>query len=169
MKKKIFGIVLLAAFILSPLAAATGITGLWKTVDDKTNEVKSIVKIYEYKGSIFGRLLVTYEDGKLKDTYVNPSHRAENVKGEPFYGGLDIIWNLVEKGRKWKKGKIMDPKEGKIYSSELWREGENLIVRGKIGPFGRNQTWLPATAADLPEGVPEPADSSLIPVIPEEK
>ena len=170
MKKKLIGILALTVFLLSPLMAASGITGMWKTVDDETNVVKSIVKIYEYKGKIYGRLLVIYDDeGVLKDTYVNPSVIAENVKGEPFFAGLDIIWDLEQKGSKWKKGKIMDPKEGKIYSSEIWLEGSNLIVRGKIGPFGRNQTWLPASQRDLPSGVPEPSDSTLKPVIPQEK
>ncbi len=169
MKRKLFGIILLLAFVIAPLMAGSEITGLWKTVDDNTNEVKSILKIYEYRGKFFGRLLVIFEDGKLKDSYVDPSVKAENVKGEPFFAGLDIIWNLEQKGSKWRKGKIMDPQEGKIYSSELWRDGENLIVRGKIGPFGRNQTWLPATAADLPAGTPEPRESSLKPIIPEEK
>lgn len=169
MNRKILAVFLLMAFMVSPLMAGPGITGLWKTVDDTTNEVKSILKIYEYKGQFFGRLLVIFEDGKLKDSYVNPSVVAEEVKGEPFYAGLDIIWNLQQKGNKWKKGKIMDPQEGKIYSSELWLEGKNLIVRGKIGPFGRNQTWLPASLSDLPAGTPEPGDGSMKPVIPQEK
>ncbi len=34
------------------------------------------------------------------------------------------------------------PHQGKIYGCEMWREGNKLIVRGKIGPFGRNQTWI---------------------------
>lgn len=169
MKRKTLAVFLLMAFVMSPLIAGSGIVGLWKTVDDTTNEVKSILKIYEYKGQFFGRLLVIFEDGKLKDSYVNPSVVAEKVKGEPFYAGLDIIWNLQQKGNKWKKGKIMDPQEGKIYSSELWRDGSNLIVRGKVGPFGRNQTWLPASTSDLPAGTPEPSDGSMKPVIPQEK
>ena len=27
---------------------------------------------------------------------------------------------------------------------EIWRDKENLIVRGKIAFLGRNQTWLPS-------------------------
>ncbi|MDA3957300.1 DUF2147 domain-containing protein [Oceanispirochaeta sp.] len=165
MSKKILNVFFILCFFAAPLMANTGILGLWKTVDDATSEVKSIVKVYEYQGKVFGRILVTFEDGKLKDTYVSPSHRAENVKGEPFYAGLDFIWDMEEKGRKWKKGKILDPQEGKVYSSEIWLEGGNLIVRGKIGPFGRNQTWLPATARDLPAGTSDP--TNLVPSIPQ--
>ena len=46
-------------------------------------------------------------------------------------------------------GKILDPKKGKVYSCEMWRKGENLIVRGKIAFIGRNQTWLPYKDEDL--------------------
>ena len=165
MPRKLFCLLAVFIFSVSVLWADNSVLGLWKTVDDKTGEVKSIVKVYEYRGKVFGRILVTYEDGRLKDTYDDPDYRAEEVKGQPFFAGLDIIWNMVRKGDKWKKGKIMDPKEGKVYSSEMWRDGNDLVVRGKIGPFGRNQTWLSASAADLPSGVQEP--SSLTPVIPD--
>ena len=40
-------------------------------------------------------------------------------------------------------GEILDPTKGKVYGCEMWREGEKLIVRGKIAFLGRNQTWLP--------------------------
>ncbi|QEN09263.1 DUF2147 domain-containing protein [Oceanispirochaeta crateris] len=165
MTRKILCVFFILSFFTAPLMANSGILGLWKTVDDTTGEVKSIVKVYEYEGKVFGRILVTYEEGVLKDTYINPIHRAENVKGTPFFSGLDFIWNMEKKGDKWKKGKIMDPQQGKVYSSEIWLENGNLIVRGKIGPIGRNQTWLPATARDLPSGVSDP--NSIVPSIPQ--
>ena len=67
---------------------------------------------------------------------------AVGIKGNPKIVGLDIIWNLEDEGKKFKGGKILDPAKGKIYSSEAWIENGNLILRGKIGPFGRNQTWI---------------------------
>jgi hypothetical protein len=33
--------------------------------------------------------------------------------------------------------------KGKVYGCEMWRNGENLVVRGKIASLWRNQTWLP--------------------------
>lgn len=165
MSRKILSVLFILSFFAAPLMANSGVMGLWKTVDDETGEVKSIVKVYDYKGMVYGRILVTFEEGKLKDTYVNPTHRAEEVDGEPFYCGLDFIWEMEESGSKYKKGQILDPQKGKVYKSEMWLENGNLIVRGKIGPIGRNQTWLPATARDLPSGVSDP--SGLVPVIPQ--
>ena len=57
--------------------------------------------------------------------------------------GMDIIWDLEQKGDKYKGGEILDPTKGKVYGCEIWRDNENLIVRGKIAFLGRNQTWLP--------------------------
>ena len=51
------------------------------------------------------------------------------------------IWN--KKGDKYKGGESLDPKKGKVYGCEMWREGDKLIVRGKIAFLGRNQTWEP--------------------------
>ena len=59
--------------------------------------------------------------------------------------GLDIIWNLSEDGNKYTGGHILDPKKGKVYGCEIWRDKDKLIVRGKIAFLGRNQIWLKNT------------------------
>lgn len=166
--KKIILLNLLVSISVCSFSAET-ITGLWKSVSDETNHVNSITLIYEYQGKIFGRLLVTYdESGNLLDSIANPQEVAENVKGDPFYAGLDFIWNMQDKGKKWSKGKIMDPEPAKVYSCDMWLDGENLVVRGKIGPFGRNQTWLPLKdLSELPSDVNVP--ENLTPQIPQAK
>lgn len=128
-------------------------TGLWRGVDENTGKSTMFTYIYEFGGKLYGRMVVTFDEGVLKDMVNKPGSRAEKLVGDPFYAGLDIIWGLEDKGTRWKKGKICDPKEGKIYDSEVWREGDKLIVRGKIGPFGRNQTWQTVGTADLPPGL----------------
>lgn len=124
---------LIAFLFTTSVCAAENITGLWTTIDDETKEEKSVVQIYEHKGKFFGRVVKLFK---------NVDKTAVGIKGNPKIVGLDIIWNLEDKGEKFKGGKILDPAKGKIYSSEAWREGDNLILRGKIGPFGRNQTWV---------------------------
>ena len=67
--------------------------------------------------------------------------------------GLDVIWGMEWDGKEYSKGRIMDPKSGKIYRSVMWQEyakPDNLFVRGKIGPFGRTQTWNVVSVKDLP-------------------
>ena len=125
------------SFVLCMVAsvafAAEDISGLWKTIDDETGEAKSIVQVYEYQGAHYGRVIKLFK---------NPDKTAVGIKGDPKIVGLDVIWNLKDEGERFKGGKILDPAKGKIYTCEAWVEGDKLIVRGKIGPFGRNQTWL---------------------------
>ncbi len=150
------------------LAGAQDITGYWKTIDDVTGEVKSICAVYEKGGKIFGRILVIFEEGAYLEDFRNPAKVAEEVAGSPFYCGLDFIWDMEKSGSHYKKGTIMDPENGKKYSCEMWREGANLLVRGKIGPFGRNQTWVPVDGSEgTPAGLTLPALSSFTPVIPD--
>ena len=133
--------------------AAEPVTGIWKTIDDETGEPKSLVRIYEFDGKIYGRVIKLYKD---------PEKTAVGIKGSPKIDGLDIIWNMEDTGEKFTNGRILDPKKGKIYKCELWKEKDgSLTVRGKIGPFGRSQKWLWEKGAD--------AKTKLIPSIPEEE
>lgn len=160
---------LLMVGITSLLFGAEGITGVWKSIDETTELVSSISVIYEYEGQLYGRILVTYEkDGTLLDTYIHPGERAVALIGEPFYAGLDFIWGMKDKGKKWSSGKIMDPEPAKVYFCNMWRVEENLVVRGKIGPFGRNQVWVPILDnKEFPENFVIP--KNLIPIIPKAK
>lgn len=132
--------------------AAEDIAGVWKTVDDETGQAKSLVQIYPYQGKMYGRVIKLFK---------NQEKTAVGIQGNPKIFGLDIIWDMQDKGDKWKNGRILDPTKGKIYACEIWRSGNQLIVRGKIGPFGRNQIWI--------QDESEPVSEDLIPLIPEKK
>ena len=58
-------------------------------------------------------------------------------------------------------GSIEVSAKGKVYGCEIWREGKNLIVRGKIAFLGRNQTWLPNTTFKGKGGKPVPRKPKL--------
>lgn len=147
---------------------AEDITGFWKTINEKTGKAESLIAIYKYQDKYYGRIIITYDsDGKVEDTIYHASARAPGVKGNPYYAGLDIIWDLKPKGNSFGYGKILDPELGNLYDAELWRRKENLMVRGSVLFFGRNQTWLPAKDSDFPEGFQKPNLSELVPVIPE--
>ncbi len=148
---KLLSIILICLMTALPLQAAENIAGVWKTIDDETGQAKSLVQIYPYQGKMYGRVIYLFK---------NQDKKAVGIKGDPKILGLDVIWDLQDKGDRWKNGRILDPQKGKIYSCEIWKEGNNLIVRGKIGPFGRNQTWLFEAA----EG-----EENLIPSVPVKK
>ncbi|MBS0625698.1 MAG: DUF2147 domain-containing protein [Verrucomicrobia bacterium] len=144
-----------------------GIEGYWKSINETTGYPQCVIAVYEYENVYYGRIIATYdENGKMKEDIYKAKERAPGVVGHPFYCGLDIIWGLQNTGASY-KGKILDPQKGNIYNAELWNEGPNLVVRGKLLIFGRNQTWLPATDADFPKGFKKPALKDLVPKIPE--
>ena len=132
--------------------AAEDIAGVWKTVDDETGQAKSLVQIYPYQVKFYGRFIKLFK---------NKEKTAVGIQGNPKILGLDIIWDMQDKGDKWKSGRILDPTKGKIYACEIWRSGNQLIVRGKIGPFGRNQIWI--------QDESEPVSEDFIPLIPQKK
>lgn len=164
----------------APSAAQNPVLGFWQTIDDETNKPKSIVSVYEYQGVIYARILKTYEaegEGagvKERDNIYLKKYKATKVKGEPFFCGLDFVWGMKKDkpaDEKY-KGKILNPPAGKVYNSEMWLEKGNLIVRGKIGPFGKNQTWVPFKDTskifeDAAAAVPN--TSTFVPLIPEVK
>jgi uncharacterized protein (DUF2147 family) len=142
---------LMMVALVSLSVSAKDFVGLWTTVDDETKEQKSVVRIYRHGDKYFGRIVNLF---KNKDA-------VAKLPDSPKILNLDIIWNMENDGKNLDGGKILDPKKGKVYSCEIWRDGKNLIVRGKIAFLGRNQTWLPYNGEPLPR-----ADKPFVPNIP---
>lgn len=143
------------------------VVGFWKTINEETGKAESIIGIYEYQGKYYGRLIATYDDNEhINDTIYNPKTRAPGVEGDPFYSGLDIIWNMKYNGSKYTDGKIMDPEKGKVYNAEMWPQNGKLIVRGKIWIFGQNQEWVPALDKDFPPNFKKPDLTQIVPMVP---
>ncbi len=148
---KFLSVLAICLFVTLPVMAAENIAGIWKTIDDETGEAKSLVQIYPHQGKMYGRVVTLFK---------NQDKKAVGIVGDPKILGLDVIWEMEDAGKRWKNGRILDPQKGKIYGCEIWRDGNNLIVRGKIGPFGRNQTWV--WESDAPADV-------LTPIVPVQK
>lgn len=144
--------------------------GMYQTIDDETNKPKSIVALYEHENQLAGRIVALYDaNGQISETPSNAGRIADQVDGAPKYVGLDIIWRMTwdTDDNEYSGGKIMDPKSGKIYSSVMWQDADKtkLQVRGKIGPFGRTQTWNVLNTSDLPTELQNLNTSDWQPVI----
>lgn len=120
------------------LAGRTTAVGQWKTIDDETGEAKSIVKIYEVDGKLYGRV-----DRLL----LNPGALCDKCEGEDHnkpIEGMVVLWGMTADGDgEWSGGKIFDPQKNKTYRCSIWLKDGNLMVRGYLGPFFRTQKWLP--------------------------
>lgn len=129
-------------FCFTSLAFAASPVGTWTTIDDKTQKPRSVIRISEYKGVLSGRILKVYKQpGDTGYCRKCPGHfKDKRVEG------LTFLWGMKSTGsHEWKGGKILDPKNGKIYKCKmtLSKDGNRLDVRGYVGMslFGRTQTW----------------------------
>jgi uncharacterized protein (DUF2147 family) len=139
MKKILVTLLLVCIAVVS--AEAQSVTGLWKTVDDSTGEVKSIVEVYESKGKIYGKVK------EILDPSAPENAVCQNCPGEddgkPIIG-LTFIKGLTKDGDEYNDGKILDPESGELYKCYIKLEDKDkLKVRGYIGfaILGRTQYW----------------------------
>jgi len=136
-------------FVLAQAAAADlAPTGRWQTYDDKTKKARGIVRIWEEKSALFGRIEGTVDPEEAKKVCDKcPGDR----KNRPVVGLL-ILRNMKKKADEYTGGDILDPDNGSVYrcTMHLTEEGRKLVVRGYIGfsLLGRSQYWV--RLADAP-------------------
>lgn len=117
--------------------------GYWKTIDDKTGQAKSILKVSNSGGQLYGTVVKLFP-GALTVC----AECSGNLKNKPILG-MTVMYGLRQdapNSNSWSGGKIMDPKTGSVYrcSLSVADDGKTMNVRGYIGVslFGRTQTWI---------------------------
>ena len=138
----------LLAITLLAVAGAAGAqatpAGLWKSIDDNTKKERSLIRISESGGVYSGRI------EKVLDPEAKPGEVCEKCsderKGQPLIG-MPLIRNVRQNADDkavFDGGDITDPDNGKVYRLRLkpLDGGKQLEVRGYMGPFYRNQTWI---------------------------
>ena len=125
------------------MMAQTPILGEWITIDDATNEQKSVVRIYQAEdGKYYGKIIQLFEENALEavcEACTGEDHKQPIV-------GLTIIRDMQLKDGELRGGKVLDPDNGKFYYAKVSLKDGKLILRGsldKAGLLGRSQTWLP--------------------------
>jgi uncharacterized protein (DUF2147 family) len=139
----LLGVLFLTSFFS---LAQTSIEGRWKTIDDETGRIKSVVEITERNGEFFGTIIELF---RLPEEDPNPAcDKCEDDRKDQLALGMEIVRNMVlaeGETANWENGTICDPKKGSIYECEMWLEdGESdvLKVRGYIWFIFRTQDWL---------------------------
>ncbi len=138
--KRFFSVLCILIFCTSLFAQdQKDIAGKWKTMDDKTGELKSIVEI--------SKSLDEKYNGKIIHLYNKPKNNncikcTGDLRNKPLIG-LEIISNIRKEGNEYLHGTITDPTSGKSYKCRIIRQGNKLEVRGYMGivSLGRSQVW----------------------------
>lgn len=118
--------------------------GYWKTIDDKSGKVRSLVNITEVNGELQGKIEKIFH-GPEEDQNPKCNLCTDNRKDQPVVG-MVFLNGLKKDGDEYNGGSILDPNNGKVYKSkiEVIEGGKKLKVRGYIGApmFGRTQVWV---------------------------
>jgi len=139
------GLALMSPTLFAQTIQGEPIVGNWKTIDDKTNQPKSIIRI---------ELVDQKLQGTVVKIFTAPGDRPDPVceqckdhrKDKPIIG-MTIMSGLKKTSSTlWEGGEILDPNNGSIYKVKLNLDAEAkvLSVRGYVGVpmVGRTQTWI---------------------------
>ncbi|HET6434493.1 MAG TPA: DUF2147 domain-containing protein [Xanthomonadaceae bacterium] len=138
MRKLLIG--LLAALPLVAFAQ-TGPTGRWKTIDDETGKVKSIVEITQAaNGTLQGKVVEILHS----DRGPNPTcDKCRGANKDKPVKGMTILWGLRADDDEWTGGTVLDPAKGKTYKAKVEMLGpDKLGMSGCIAFICRQQVWV---------------------------
>lgn len=119
--------------------------GRWKTVDDATGKVKSIVAIREENGKLYGAIEALFDPPVPHPTcYLCTGE----LKDRPLVG-LQVLSGFVQNGDRqkgeWSGGQVLDPESGRIYRASISVDpgGKTLRLHGYflIPVLGRTEHW----------------------------
>ncbi len=121
--------------------AQAEISGKWKSIDDETQESKSVVDIFEKGGKYYGKIVRLFRKPEEDPDPICTECAPEDLRFNKKVIGMEILKDMEKIGAEFSGGTILDPKNGKIYTCKIWIEGSDLKLRGYWGPFFRTQTW----------------------------
>lgn len=130
----------LAVLLVSFTLSSQTIFGKWNSKNDETGKIDSVVEVYEKDGKAFAKI-VDIKNPDRKNA-VCDACEGEN-KNKPILG-LNILTGLEKDGDEWSGGKILDPRNGKIYKCYIKLEGDDkLKIRGYVGfaLMGKTTYW----------------------------
>jgi uncharacterized protein (DUF2147 family) len=145
-KNLLLKILLLISALLIHSAAMAQATpvGLWQSFDNNTGAPRAEIRITESQGVLTGRIernLLPQTAGSVQVC----DKCTDERKGTPLIG-IALVRNAkaATEAGVWEGGEILDPDEGKTYRLrlQLLEDGKKLQVRGYVGPFFKNRTWV---------------------------
>ncbi|MGB5323187.1 DUF2147 domain-containing protein [Lutimonas sp.] len=137
--KQFIYVMFLFAFMSNSLKAQ-GVLGKWHSIDPDTGAKESVIEIYKTGDKIYGKIIQILKEEDRDKTCIECTGKD---KDQPIQG-LVIVRGLSKEGDEWTGGKILDPKNGKLYKCYVTLDGDDkLKLRGYIGfsLIGRTEYW----------------------------
>jgi uncharacterized protein (DUF2147 family) len=126
--------------VAAVVSAQVPFLGEWVTIDDASEEKKSVVNIYQAdNGMYYGQIVTLFEDPNALCTECKDADHNQPIVG------LTIVRDMQMVDGELRGGKVLDPENGKLYYAKIYLEKGNLILRGSLdkrGLLGRSQTWI---------------------------
>jgi hypothetical protein len=124
-------LILAGASLQSRAADDVSPEGRWTTIDDHTGEMRSIVRVQVEHGEL---------RGEVERILARPGEDADPVCGlcqGPRHNqrviGMQILGGHRRERERWTGGRILDPDNGKEYSSTVWLEARTTFVSEVTG------------------------------------
>lgn len=124
--------------------ANQSVLGHWQTIDHKTNQPSSIVKISKKNDQFTGQIVKIFEENGHLTT-----DKCVKCKGKLFNQpmlGMNILHFKLSPEGKVHDCKVLDPNKGSVYHCTLGlhENGQILHLRGYIGIslLGRTDNWM---------------------------
>ena len=117
----------LALLLFALPALAQSPVGTWRTIDEETREPKSIVRVFDRGGQLFGEIVQLLPEGR-RCVDCAPRFNGQDLRG------VEILSGFRANGNTWEGGRITDPKNGRTYRAKMQvqRDGR-LKVWGYVG------------------------------------
>lgn len=130
-------------FLFSISMNSQTIFGKWHSTNEETGKVDSVIEVYEKNGKAFAKV-VEIKNPDRKNALCDLCEGKN--KNKPILG-LNILTGLEKDDDEWSGGKILDPRNGKVYKCYIKLEDPNkLKIRGYIGfaLIGKTAYWTRA-------------------------
>jgi uncharacterized protein (DUF2147 family) len=136
--------------MLTVMASARDISGLWKTIDEQTGYSRADVLITKNADNTYSGKIIAIRPLPFKPLVETCTKCKGALKNAP-YVGLQIVSGFkqnLDKPLEYENGKVLDPLSGNLYKgkAKMSENGKRLSMRGYVGisALGRSTTWIRA-------------------------
>jgi uncharacterized protein (DUF2147 family) len=138
----ISGVFIAVAADNPPWHVADVVEGVWRTENYETKQPELIVKVWSMHDTLFGMVTGFISNEILNDPVCR--NCPDSLNNAPLEG-MKILWGLTKGENGWKKGKMIDISDGKVYKCELQLnekgELEVFSYSNRIFKVGRTYVW----------------------------